>query len=59
VLLTAAATMSVVVCLASFAMRHAGLGVGAACVALLASGAALSSLSAESRRIRDSERMAR
>jgi hypothetical protein len=59
VLLTALATLSIVVCLAGFATRHAGLGVGGACFALLASGAALASLSAESRRIRDAERMAR
>jgi hypothetical protein len=55
--LAALATASVLACLVGFALGHAGLGVAGACVALLASGAALSLASAESRQVRDSERL--
>jgi len=54
--LVAVAVVSFVVCLASFAIRQVGVGVGAAIVALLTAGAALAWLAMEARRVRQVER---
>jgi uncharacterized membrane protein YcjF (UPF0283 family) len=51
-LLFAAGVVAFVVCLASFAERQVGVGVGAAVVALVAMGAGFAWLGMESRRIR-------
>jgi hypothetical protein len=59
VLLTALAAAAFLICLGSFAVRHTGIGVGAASIALFASGAALSWLSAQARRVRDAQRSRR
>ena len=58
-LLAAMAALAVVVSMAAFAVRQASVGVGAASVALLATGVTLSWLSADARRLRDAQRMAR
>ncbi|HME76557.1 MAG TPA: LapA family protein [Mycobacterium sp.] len=55
-LLFGAGVVAFVVCLASFAERQVGVGVGAAAVALLASGAGFAWLGMESRRIRQVQR---
>jgi hypothetical protein len=55
-LLALAAVAAFVVCLASFALRQVGVGVGAAIVMLLAAGAALSWLTTEARRVRQVQR---
>jgi hypothetical protein len=52
----AVAVTAFVVCIASFALRQAGMGVGAAIVALLAAGAALAWLTTEGRRVRQLQR---
>jgi len=52
----AAAVVAFVVCLASFAERAVGVGIGATVVALLATGAGFAWLGMESRRIRQVER---
>ena len=52
----AVAVVAFVICLASFAVRQVGVGVGAAIVALLAAGAALAWLTMEGRRVRQVER---
>jgi hypothetical protein len=57
--LAAMAAVAVVVSTVAFAVRQVGLGVGAASVALLATGATLSWLSAEARRLRDAQRITR
>jgi uncharacterized membrane protein YcjF (UPF0283 family) len=54
--LLAAGLVAFVVCLASFAQRQVGIGVGAVAVALLASGAGFAWLGMESRRIRQVQR---
>ncbi len=54
--LLAAGVVALVVCLASFADRAVGVGVGAAVVALLATGAGFAWLGMDSRRIRHVER---
>jgi hypothetical protein len=54
--LVAAGVVAFAVCLASFALRQVGLGVGAAVVALLATGAGFGWMAMESRRIRHVER---
>ena len=54
--LVAAAVVAFVVCLASFAMRQVGVGVGAAIVTLLAAGASLAWLAMEARLVREVER---
>jgi uncharacterized membrane protein YcjF (UPF0283 family) len=51
-LLFAAGVVAFVVCLASFAERQVGVGVGAAVVTLVAMGAGFAWLGMESRRIR-------
>ncbi len=51
-LLFAVGVVAFVVCLASFAERQVGVGVGAVVVALLATGAGFAWLGMESRRIR-------
>ncbi|MBV8786664.1 MAG: LapA family protein [Mycobacterium sp.] len=51
-----AAALALVVCVATFALGHAGAGVVAASVALLAFGAGLSWLAMDRRRIRQEER---
>lgn len=55
-ILSATVAVSFIVCLAGFAARQIGVGLGAACVMLLASGLTLSWLTSESRRIRDAQR---
>jgi protein-S-isoprenylcysteine O-methyltransferase Ste14 len=52
----AVAAVAFVICLASFAVRQIGVGVGAAIVALLAAGAALAWLTMEGRRVRQVDR---
>jgi protein-S-isoprenylcysteine O-methyltransferase Ste14 len=52
----AVAAVAFVICLASFAVRQIGVGVGAATVALLAAGAALAWLTMEGRRVRQVDR---
>ena len=52
----AVAVLAFVICLASFAVRQVGVGVGAAIVALLAAGAALAWLTMEGRRVRQVQR---
>jgi hypothetical protein len=54
--LTAVAVVAFVICLASFAMRQVGVGVGAAIVTLLSAGAALAWLAMEARRVRQVQR---
>ena len=54
-LLFAVGLVAFVVCLAGFAERQIGVGVGAAVVALLAAGAGFAWLGMESRRIRQVE----
>lgn len=56
--LAVVAVVSFVVCLAGFASRQVGVGVGAASVTLLAAGGALSWLTAQGRRFRDAQRIA-
>ncbi|WP_374021334.1 LapA family protein [Mycobacterium sp. HNNTM2301] len=51
-----AAVLAFVVCVATFALGHAGAGVAAAIVALLAFGAGLDWLAMDRRRIRQAER---
>ena len=55
-LLFAISVVAFVVCLASFAERQVGVGVGGAAVALLATGAGFAWLGMESRRIRQVQR---
>jgi hypothetical protein len=55
-LLVALAVASLVVCVASFAVRQIDVGVGAASVSLLAAGASLACRSAEVRRVRQVQR---
>ena len=55
-LLFAVGAVAFVVCLASFAERQVGVGVGGAIVALLAAGAGFAWLGMESRRIRQVQR---
>jgi FtsH-binding integral membrane protein len=55
-LLVAIAVVAFVVCLASFAERAVGVGIGAAIVMLLAAGAALAWLTMEARRVREVQR---
>ncbi len=55
-LLLAVGVVAFVVCLASFAERQVGIGVGAVVVALLATGAGFAWLGMESRRIRQVQR---
>lgn len=55
-LLLAVGVAALVVCLASFAERVVAVGVGAAVVALLATGAGFAWLGMDSRRIRQVER---
>jgi membrane associated rhomboid family serine protease len=52
----AVAVVAFVICLASFAVRQVGVGVGAAIVALLGAGAALAWLTMEGRRVRQVQR---
>lgn len=52
----AVAAVAFVICLASFAVRQVGVGLGAAIVALLAAGAALAWLTMEGRRVRQVQR---
>jgi hypothetical protein len=54
--LLAAGVVALVVCLASFADRAVGVGVGAAVVALLATGAGFAWLGMDSRRVRHVQR---
>lgn len=54
--LLATGVVALVVCLASFADRAVGVGVGAAVVALLATGAGFAWLGMDSRRIRHVQR---
>ncbi|MGB6209051.1 LapA family protein [Mycobacterium sp.] len=54
--LLAAGVVAFVVCLASFAERAVGVGIGAAVVALLATGAGFAWLGMDSRRIRHVQR---
>jgi hypothetical protein len=54
--LVAIAVVSFVFCVVSFAMRQIDVGVGAASVSLLATGASLSYRSAEIRRVRQVQR---
>ena len=58
-LLLAAGVVAFVVCLASFAQRQVTVGVAAAVVALLATGAAFAWLGMESRRIIQAQRECR
>ena len=51
-----AAAMAFVVCVTNFALGHAGAGVSAAIVALLAFGAGLGWLGMDGRRVRQTER---
>lgn len=55
-LLIAIAVVAFVVCLASFAERAVGVGIGAAIVMLLTTGAALAWLAMEARGVRELER---
>jgi protein-S-isoprenylcysteine O-methyltransferase Ste14 len=55
-LLVAVAVVALVVCLASFAERAVGVGIGAAIVMLLTAGAALAWLTMEARRVREVQR---
>jgi hypothetical protein len=55
-ILLAVTVVAFVTCLAGFALRQVGVGVGAAIVALLAAGAALAWLAMESRRVRQAQR---
>jgi hypothetical protein len=55
-LFLAVGVVAFVVCLASFAERAVGVGVGAAVIALLATGAGFAWLDMESRRIRQVQR---
>lgn len=55
-LTVAAAALSFAVCVATFALGHAGAGVAAGTVALLALGAGLAWLSMDRRRFRQAER---
>lgn len=55
-LLVAVAVVAFVVCLASFAERAVGVGIGAAIVMLLTTGAALAWLTMEARRVREVQR---
>ena len=55
-LLVAIAVVAFVVCLASFAERAVGVGIGAAIVMLLTAGAALAWLTMEARRVREVQR---
>ncbi|BBZ44172.1 hypothetical protein MPRM_14530 [Mycobacterium parmense] len=55
-LIVGAAAMAFVVCVTNFALGHAGAGVSAAIVALLAFGAGLGWLGMEGRRVRQAER---
>jgi hypothetical protein len=55
-LLVAIAVVASVVCLASFAEREVGVGIGAAIVMLLTAGAALAWLTMEARRVREVQR---
>ncbi len=55
-LVVAAAALAFLVCVTNFALGHAGAGVAAAIVALLAFGAGLSWLAMDRRRIRQAER---
>jgi hypothetical protein len=59
VVLGIAATLAFIVSVLAFSLQHSGIGVGAASIALLSTGAALSSLSAEARRLRDAQPIAR
>jgi hypothetical protein len=54
--LVAVAVVAFVVCLASFALRQVGVGLGAAIVTLLAAGAALAWSAMEARRVREVQR---
>jgi hypothetical protein len=54
--LVVVAVVAFVICLASFAIRQVGVGVGAAIVTLLATGAALAWLAMEARRVRQVQR---
>jgi hypothetical protein len=53
----AIAALAFVTCVTNFALGHAGAGVTAASVALLAFGAGLSWLAMDRRRIREAERV--
>jgi uncharacterized membrane protein YfbV (UPF0208 family) len=55
-LVVGGAILAFAVCVTNFALGHAGAGVTAAIVALLAFGAGLSWLGMDRRRIRDAER---
>jgi Flp pilus assembly protein TadB len=55
-ILVAVAVVAFVVCLASFAMKQVGVGIGATIVTLLAAGASLAWLAMESRRVRQVQR---
>lgn len=55
-LIVCGAVLAFIVCVANFALGHAGAGVSAAIVALLAFGAGLSWLAMDRRRVRDAER---
>lgn len=55
-LVVAVAALAFLVCVTNFALGHAGAGVAAAIVALLAFGAGLSWLGMDRRRIRQAER---
>lgn len=55
-IIVGAAALAFVVCVTTFALGHAGAGVAAAIIALLAFGAGLSWLGMDGRRIRDAER---
>jgi hypothetical protein len=57
-LMAVVAVVSLVICLGGFATRQVGVGVGAASVALLAAGGTLSWLTAQGRRVRDTQRIA-
>lgn len=54
-LIVAAAVLAFAVCVANFALGHAGAGVAAAIVALLSFGAGLSWLGMDGRRVRDAQ----
>lgn len=56
IVIVGAAALAFVVCIATFALGHAGAGVAAAIVAMLAFGAGLSWLAMDRRRIRQAER---
>jgi hypothetical protein len=58
-LLLAAGVVAFVVCLASFAEKQVGVGIAAAVVALLATGAGFAWLGMESRRILQAQRECR